>query len=229
MQIEAGVGELDITSISKGQEVRFTLESLPGRRFTGAVETIRMVPVVSNNVLSYTVIINVENHDGALLPGMTCAADFIVERGEDVLVVSNAALRYQPTSLSADQISEMVFNAGLAGMDEEQRQAAVEARAQAQARSAQNVNQNQNSGITDLMMGGAAANRMLAGPGGRRSAQEQARPARETFVMRTLWHVSGDGRLEVTRVRAGITNGSLTAIYPAEDFEGKQVILRERI
>jgi HlyD family secretion protein len=233
MQIEAGVGELDITSINKGQEVRFTLESLPGRRFSGVVETLRMVPIVSNNVVSYTVIINVENHDGALLPGMTCAVDFIVERGENVLVVSNAALRYQPTSLNADQISEMVFIAGLAGMDEEQRQAAVDARAQTQVRNAQNTSQNQNSGITDLMMGqsGAAANRMLGGGGARRNqgAQEQARPARETFIMRTLWYVSGDGRLEVTRVRAGITNGSLTAIYPTEDLEGKQVILRERI
>jgi HlyD family secretion protein len=231
MQIEAGVGELDITSIRKGQEVRFTLESLPGRRFSGVVETLRMVPIVSNNVVSYTVIINVENHDGALLPGMTCAVDFIVERGENVLVVSNAALRYQPTSLNADQISEMVFAAGLADMDEEQRQAAVEARSQTQARNAQNTGQNQNSGITDLMMGqsGAAASRMLGGGGGRRNAQEQARPSRETIVMRTLWYISGDGRLEVTRVRAGITNGSLTAIYPTEDIEGKQVILRERI
>jgi HlyD family secretion protein len=176
------------------------------------------------------VIINVENRDGALLPGMTCAADFIVERGEDVLVVSNAALRYQPTSLSAEQISEMVFAAGLAGMDEEQRQAAVEARAQTQARNAQNTGQNQNSGITDLMMGqsGTAA-RMLGGQGARRNTQEQARPTREAIVMRNLWYIGGDGRLEVTRVRAGITNGSLTAIYPIEDLENKQVILRERI
>jgi HlyD family secretion protein len=163
---------------------------------------------------------------------MTCAADFIVERGEDVLVVSNAALRYQPTSLSAEQISEMVFAAGLAGMDEDQRQAAVEARAQAQARNAQNANQNQSGGITDLMMGqSGATSRMLGGGGIRRNqgAQEQARPARETIVMRTLWYIGGDGRLEVTRVRTGISNGSLTAIYPMENLEGKQVILRERI
>jgi hypothetical protein len=125
----------------------------------------------------------------------------------------------------------MVFAAGLADMDEEQRQAAVEARSQTQARNAQNTSQNQNSGITDLMMGqsGAAAGRMLGGGGARRSVQEQARPARETIVMRTLWHIGGDGRLEVTRVQTGITNGSLTAIYPMEDLEGKQVILRERI
>jgi HlyD family secretion protein len=158
MQIEAAVGELDITSIFKGQQVRFTLESLPGRRFTGIVENLRMVPVVSNNVVSYTVIINVENHDGSLLPGMTCAVDFIVELSENILLVPNAALRYQPTNLNAEQISEMVFTASLENMDDEQRQAAIEARATAQP--AVQSNQNSNTGITNLMMGQQTVNRM---------------------------------------------------------------------
>jgi HlyD family secretion protein len=228
MQIEAGVGELDIASITRGQDVRFTLESLPGRRFRGVVETLRMVPQVSNNVVSYTVIINVENHDGALLPGMTCAVDFIVERGENVLAVPNAALRYQPTSLSAEQISEMAFIADLAGMGEEERQAAVEARARAQAQNARNSGQNASGGIAGLLTGQqSGANRMTGGA--RRNAQDQARPARDAVVMRSLWSIGGDGKFEVTRVRTGITNGTLTAIYPDENLEGKQVILREKI
>ncbi|MDR3167766.1 MAG: efflux RND transporter periplasmic adaptor subunit, partial [Treponema sp.] len=71
MQIEAGVGELDIPSIRQGQAVRFTLEALPGRTYVGTVETIRLMPTVQDNVVSYTVIINVNNRDGSLLPGMT--------------------------------------------------------------------------------------------------------------------------------------------------------------
>jgi HlyD family secretion protein len=71
MQIEAAVSQLDVSSLYRGQAVRFTLESLPGRSFTGTVENIRMVPVVLNNVVSYTVIISVENRDGVLFPGMT--------------------------------------------------------------------------------------------------------------------------------------------------------------
>ena len=121
MQIEAGVGELDVASIHQGQEVRFTLESLPGRTFTGTVDSLRLVPKVTNSVVSYTVIISVENKDGSLLPGMTCAVEFIVDRRENILLVPNAALRYQPTGLSAGEISELVFNAGLRGMSEEQR------------------------------------------------------------------------------------------------------------
>ena len=250
MQIEAGVGELDVASIHKGQAVRFTLESLPGRGFTGEVEALRMVPVVSNNVVSYTVIIKVENHDGSLLPGMTCAVDFIVERGENILMVPNAALRYQPTNLNAEQIAEMVFTAGLAGMSDEQRQAAIEARAQAQAQSSgQNANQNTNAaantGLAGLVMGNAPGGRqatmMMGGGGGRQASggrqgagqPGQTRVTRETIVTRNLWFINDEGKLEVMRVRAGISNGSFTELRVpesvSEDIENKQIILREKI
>jgi len=233
MQIEAGVGELDVTSIHKGQEVRFTLESLPGRSFTGIVETLRMVPVVANNVVSYTVIINVENRGGSLLPGMTCAVDFIVERGENALIVPNAALRYQPTNLSAEQIAEMVFNAGLADMSDEQRVAAIEARTQAIAQTpSQNANQAANSGLTGLMMGGGP--RGPGGPGAARQVSgtgqgQGGQPRTPTVVTRNLWYINGDGKLEVMQVQAGISNGSFTEILMPQDIEGRQVILREKI
>ena len=237
MQIEATVGELDVASISRGQPVRFTLESLPGRSFQGEVETLRMVPVVSSNVVSYTVIIKVENHDGSLMPGMTCAVDFIVERGENVLMVSNAALRYQPTNLSAERIADMVFNAGLAGMSDEQRQAAIEARAQAQAQAqgtAQTANQNSNTGIAGLMMGGGQNIRMPPGMGGTRPRQnaggQGSRSAREqAVVVRNLWFIGDDGKLDVMRVRTGISSGSFTEILSRENIENIQVIMRERI
>jgi len=233
MQIEAMIGELDVASIHKGQEVRFTLESLPGRRFSGIVETLRMVPVISSNVVSYTVIINVENLDGSLLPGMTCAVDFIVERSVNILLVSNAALRYQPTSLSAEQISDMVFNASLENMEPDQRQAAIEARA---AQKNQSSQQKQNGqGLNSLMMpqtnirtmGGARQFSSRGGQGG--SAAQQAP------VWRTLWFINTDGKLDVIQVRTGISDGSSTELIisgrsenpPA--LEDMQVIHRERL
>ena len=238
MQIEANVGELDVTSIYRGQQVRFTLESLPGRRFTGVVETLRLVPIVSNNVVSYTVIINIENHDGSLLPGMTCAVDFIVERSENVLVVPNAALRYQPRNLSQEQIADMVFAASLVHMTDEQQQIAMEARAQA-GQSRQNSNQNANSGIAGLMMGQQPNVRVIGGAalrqaGGARQVQggEHGRGA-QRVVMRNLWFINDDGRLDVKQVRTGISDGSFTEIILPDDraheLEGFQVILRERI
>jgi len=233
MQIEAMIGELDVASIHKGQEVRFTLESLPGRRFSGVVDTLRMVPVNSNNVVSYTVIINVENLDGSLLPGMTCAVDFIVERSENILIVSNAALRYQPTSLSADQISEMVFTASLENMTPEQRQEAVEARAQQKNQSQQKSNNSQ--GLNSLMMPQTGM-RMMGSPGGRGASRGgQGGAAARVVVFRNLWFVNSEGKLEVMQVRTGISDGLSTEIIIPEDMENPpelenlQVIHRERL
>jgi HlyD family secretion protein len=229
MQIEAMVGELDITSVQKGQLVRFTLESLPGRIFTGEVETLRMVPTTTNNVVSYPVIVKVENVRGSLLAGMTCAVDFIVENGENVLMVSNAALRYQPSNLSAEVIADMVFNAGLENMNDEQRQAALTAREQTMAQSvSQSAN---NTGLTDLMMGQGAnmINRQL-NPGARQGqGQRQGRNAAQAVVMRNLWYINDEGKLEVMQVQTGISSGSYTEIRAGFDLEDKQVILREKI
>ena len=234
MQIEAVVGELDIASIEKGQAVRFTLESMSGRTFIGEVETLRLVPLVSNNVVSYTVIVKVDNHDGSLLPGMTCAVDFIVERSDNTLMVSNAALRYQPTSLTAEKISEMVFNASLENMSEEQKQTAVESRARAQEQTNQSTNQSPNqsssSGIASLVLPqGNQMRRMAGGAAGGRQAPGQGRNQAPVIVWRNLWYMSEEGKLEVIQVQTGISNGTFTEIHGRQDLEGRQVILRERI
>jgi len=232
MQIEAAVGELDVASIYKGQKVRFSLESFPGRNFSGVVENLRMIPVMTNNVVSYTVIINVENKDGSLMPGMTCAVDFIVERAENVLMVSNAALRYRPTNLTAEQISEMIFNASLANMDEEQREAAIKERAEFLEQNKKDE-QNSGGGIKGLMTG-QSGYRMSFGARPRRQGQGrqgQAQAAERTVqvVMRNLWFINGEGKIECIQVRAGISDGSSTEILLEDEFEGRQVILREKI
>jgi HlyD family secretion protein len=245
MQIEASVGELDVSSIHKGQAVRFTLESLPGRSFTGTVDNLRLVPTVQSNVVSYTVIINVENQDGSLLPGMTCAVEFIVERSENVLMAPNAALRYQPTTLSGDEIAEMVFTASLKNLDEDQQKAAIEARDQARAaapgRNAPATGAaNSGTGLTGMVMGAGPAMgpggraMMGAGGGGRQNRQgnQAEAPARRgggAVSIRNLWYINGEGKLDVIRVRAGISNGSFTEINAVDDIEGRQVILREKI
>jgi HlyD family secretion protein len=179
------------------------------------------------------------------MPGMTCAGNFIVDRSENVLVISNAALRYQPTSLSSEQIDDMVFNAGLANMNDEQRFAAVEARALTTGQNPQQQGNNNNNIVNLLTSGGqpaaAAGGRGGGGGGGMRQgggaggaggtapAQTRNQAGDAGAVMRNLWHINGDGRIDVMRVRIGITNGSITEIFTSEDIEGKQVIMRERI
>jgi HlyD family secretion protein len=241
MQIEASVGELDIPSIHKGQGVRFTLESLPGRRFSGIVESLRLMPSIQDNVVSYTVIINVDNPEGSLLPGMTCTVEFIEERKEDILLVPNAALRYQPSGMSAGEIADRVFQAGLAGMDETQKAEAWEARERMKAaESAVQVAPGpaRNTGLTGMMMPqgpGRMQNRNVAAgagaTGGRGPADGASLPGQEEMgPPKPLWFLDETGKVGCILVRTGITDGSFTEIQaPHEELEGRQIILRERV
>jgi HlyD family secretion protein len=94
MEIKAKVDELDIGSIAVGQEVRFTVESNPNVTFKGKVHEIRLVPVTTDNVVNYYVMIDADNSAGTLLPGMTADIQFIKQKKTDVLVVPTAALRF---------------------------------------------------------------------------------------------------------------------------------------
>jgi len=227
MQIEATVGELDISMIHKGQDVRFTLESLPGRRFNGSVDNVRMVPVTSGGMVSYTVLISAQNRDGQLMPGMTCAVEFIVERNEDILLIANAALRFQPTTLNPEQLSEMMFNASLANMSDEQKDAAIAARtAQQNQQRTQSSSSNQ-SGLASLM-GGMGGARMAMPMGGTGTATRQT-SNRNNIVLRNLWLINAEGKLEVIQVRTGISDLSFTELYLPDEYDGMQFILRERI
>ncbi len=96
MEIQASVDESDIGMIKPGQKTRYTVEAYPDEEFYGTVRETRLEPTVESNVVNYTVIIDTENPDKRLLPGMTATIDFVVEEYTDVLLVSSAALRYQP-------------------------------------------------------------------------------------------------------------------------------------
>jgi HlyD family secretion protein len=249
MQIESWVGELDIASIYEGQEARFTLESLPGRSFTGTVESKRLMPSVQENVVSYKVIVNVRNREGMLLPGMTCAVEFIEERKEDILLAPNAALRYQPTGMSAGEISDLVFAASLEGMDEAQRAALREARNSAQAGRASGTAGPGGSGgaaggLTGLLGGNIGGGPGMAPPGGRQGApaggspagglRTASNPARTgtAAAPKPLWIIGESGKPEAILVRAGVSDGSNTEIVPLREgalAEGSRIILREKV
>ncbi|SDU46078.1 efflux RND transporter periplasmic adaptor subunit [Desulfobacula phenolica] len=95
MEIEASVDESDIGMVNKGQEVTFTVQSYPDDLFYGTVTQIQMNPTETSNVVMYTVIVAAPNKKGKLLPGMTATADFVVEKAENELLVSNAALNFR--------------------------------------------------------------------------------------------------------------------------------------
>ena len=95
MQILANVDEGDIGQIKEGQDVQFTVQAYPDKKFSGKVVQIRLGSQVISNVVNYTVVVNAENDDGLLLPGMTATIDFYTQKRENVLTIPNAALRFQ--------------------------------------------------------------------------------------------------------------------------------------
>jgi HlyD family secretion protein len=96
MQIDSNFAEADIGGIRVGQKVRFTVDAFADRHFQGEVRQIRLNPTNVSNVVTYDVVVNVNNPEQILLPGMTAYVNIAVAERRDVLLVPNAALRYKP-------------------------------------------------------------------------------------------------------------------------------------
>ncbi len=97
MQIELEVDEADIGQVDVGQGVSFSVDAFPDRQFRGEVAQVRLSATNTNNVITYPVVVSVDNSDRTLLPGLTVNAEIEVSRRDGVLKVSNAALRYKPS------------------------------------------------------------------------------------------------------------------------------------
>ncbi len=101
MKIELAVDEADIGQVEVGQGVSFSVDAFPDRQFRGVVDQVRLAATTTNNVVTYPVVVTVDNSDGTLLPGLTVNAEIEVSRRDGVLKVPNTALRYKPAGESA--------------------------------------------------------------------------------------------------------------------------------
>jgi len=103
MQIDAAVSEADIGSIEEGQNVNFTVDAFPDRKFVGKVRQIRNSPTTVQNVVTYDTVIDVSNSDLKLRPGMTANASIVTAHRNSVLKIPNSALRFRPPEPSTNQ------------------------------------------------------------------------------------------------------------------------------
>ncbi len=104
MQVKASIDEADIGKINGGGAAKFTVDAYPNDVFTGTIEEIRLDPQTVQNVVTYHAIVGVENPQLKLKPGMTANITVTIESAEDVLTVANAALRYSPTGMTAEDV-----------------------------------------------------------------------------------------------------------------------------
>ncbi|HAO99519.1 MAG TPA: efflux RND transporter periplasmic adaptor subunit [Fibrobacteres bacterium] len=96
MQVLASVDEADIGQLKVGQQASFAVDAYPDAQFSGTVSQIRLQPIVTQNVVTYNAIIDVDNPDLKLMPGMTASLTIAVQSKDDVLLVPSTALRFQP-------------------------------------------------------------------------------------------------------------------------------------
>jgi len=98
MEIQTSVDEADISKVNLGQTVSFTVDSYPNLNFKGTVSQIRKAPIMTQNVVTYIVIVSVENKELKLMPGMTANVTIEVMRKQNVLKIPSSSLRFSPQS-----------------------------------------------------------------------------------------------------------------------------------
>src|SRR5579864_6641031 len=113
MQVDTQTDESDVGNIKIGQEATFTVDAYPNQTFHGKVVQIRLNPTIVQNVVTYDTVIDFENPQMKLYPGMTAYVNIPVASATNVLEVPNTALRFKP-SLSAERIRQLYAQFGIA-------------------------------------------------------------------------------------------------------------------
>jgi HlyD family secretion protein len=221
MQILASVDESDISSIKEGQEAKFTVQSYPGRNFTGTVQQVRLQSKTTDNVVSYTVVVSVQNPNGVLLPGMTATVEFVTASAKDVLTVPNAALRFRPTpeELAASGLPDTAGTVTFGRRPGGAGGAGGAGASTGAARAAQGGGQGG--------FGGGGFGGGQGGPGGQGRAGGANRVRTRTGGPAVIWTVDASGKLKPIRVRSGISDGQHTQVSSQDPAlkEGLKVIV----
>ena len=219
MEILASVDESDIGLIKEGQTARFTVQAYPDDNFTGAVRQVRLQSTMQENVVNYTVVVNVSNEEGKLLPGMTATVDFLIETAQDVLKVPNAALRFRP--------SEAMMAAARESMQrrrEERQGATPDSARQQRGERGQHGGQEggQRGGRGQGGQGGFAGFGGQGGQGGQGGFGGRGGQGNSDFT--TLWYLDEEGNLSMAPARIGISDGTMTEIRSRRLEAGMQII-----
>lgn len=103
MQVDTNVSESDIGGVKVGDHATFTVQTFPNRQFEGTVRQVRQAPTTVQNVVTYDVVVAVDNRDGALKPGMTATTRIVKAEHDDVLMLPEQALRFRPEGVKSDR------------------------------------------------------------------------------------------------------------------------------
>lgn len=195
MQVYANTDESDVGSIRTGQPVTFKVDAFPRDTFTGRVDQIRMNATVVQNVVTYNTVVNFDNPDLKLFPGMTAYVTIPVATATNVVKIPNGALRYKP-DMKAEEIRALYKQYGIDVGGAMRAASDSSAASGASARQARAAGEGATGGGN-----GAASSQGNAG---------QTRTPRMDVAV--IWKLHADKTLEPVRVRTGITDHTVTEI-----------------
>jgi HlyD family secretion protein len=193
MQVYASTDESDVGMIKKGQVVTFKVDAFPRDTFTGRVSQIRMNATTVQNVVTYNTVIDFDNPELKLFPGMTAYITIPVASTSNALRVPNGALRYKP-DLKVEEIRALLQKYG--------------------------IEDNTGTQIaSDSAGGGAAAKQNRAHAPGQAGGADGAAVRTPRVDVAVLWKLHPDSTLEPVRIRTGITDHTVTEV--AEILKGE--------
>jgi HlyD family secretion protein len=246
IRIEAQVNEADVGSIAEGNPVTFTVDAYPDREFEGRVTQIRLAATEINNVVTYTVIIEAKNEDRRLFPGMTANVRIESARRDDVMRVSNDALRFRPRdgqgateARSADAANRSERTVERLKGELDLTPAQVEAlRGEIQAIAAETKASAQSGGFGPASFDPSAFRMKLnmrieqalvpTMSEDQRKTYERWKKGRETTRTAAVWVLDGQGQPERRMARVGLADDQFTEIVGGDVKNGDKLIVRVR-
>ncbi len=227
MQVLTTVDESDIGGVSIGQEASFTVEAYSDRVFKGTVSQIRLAPTSIQNVVNYTVVIDVDNRDLALMPGMTATVTISLQSDHNVLRVPNLALRFQPP---VDLVDTSAVKDLRAAFSRRGNQGDVAGRGQMASADSDSARKGGKSRPADRPVA-ARALRMPQGDTAFGITAKYPEYEKNNYVPHgpsvraRLWIVNSRGLLEPLFVRTGISDGRFTEVSGRDLKPGETIVL----
>lgn len=216
MQVECDVDEADVGRVKENQKVRFTVDAFPEETFNGTVNQVRYSPTVTQNVVTYTTIVDVENPGMKLRPGMTATVSIITGEAKGALRVPNSALRFTP-NLQAEELGKIMKEAGekmMAKRQAEGQQAPGHTEEAGRPQQPEQLSPGAASRSSQTMtFSGGGMGQGMPGQGGMRGRKPSM-----------VWFLDEKGKLTVTFIRPGVTDNTYTEVLRGDLKEGQEVI-----
>jgi HlyD family secretion protein len=209
MQIDTAVAEADVGRLTDGMKATFTVDAFPGKTFEGLVRQVRNAPTTTSGVVTYDAVIDVDNPDKSLRPGMTANVTFVLAHVADAVKIPNAALRFKPTREQMAALREQLGGGGGGGRG-------GRGSGGPDGSGAPRGNRERGAGAGGPGMGGPGGGGP-GGPGGPGGRQRDFGDKKPVFKLE-------DGRPKMVLIKPGLTDGSATEMLEGDLAPGDQLV-----